>query len=144
MAWLCIKQTSIDVGALAVETQSFKKKTNFILLPSIVCLSWYLQNHNLMISLFLFLFPSDSYKNEITSNNVFSVFDLPVFGARDTISGRTLRYTYGNRRTCVPLLPSLTGDNVTTLRASFGGRDVAGNVFFVSLLALSFLSLSFY
>ncbi|CAI8031417.1 hypothetical protein GBAR_LOCUS17832 [Geodia barretti] len=74
---------------------------------------------------------SGAYKDYITSNGYLSVSDLPVFGAETTVSGRTLRYTYGNRRTCVPLLPPTSGANVTTVRASFSGRDVAGNVFFV-------------
>ena len=73
-----------------------------------------------------------SYKDYVMSNNYFSVVDLPVFGAETTVSGRTLRYTYGNTRTCVPLLPPISGANITILRAAFAGRDVGGNVFFVS------------
>ena len=81
------------------------------------------------------------YGDAITSCANLSVFDLPVFGARTTISGRTVRYTYGNRRVCSALLPPTDGDDYINARASFGGRDIGGNIFFVSLSLCHLISL---
>ena len=63
--------------------------------------------------------------------------DLPLFGAETTISGRTLRFTYGNSRECGALLPQLSeGYEFTTAKASFSGA-LGGAIYFVSHAVLA-------
>lgn len=59
------------------------------------------------------------------------MFDLPVYGHRDTISGRTLRSEGASERNCWALQPMLRMEGVNTAIAAFEG-DIGGAIYFVS------------
>ena len=71
------------------------------------------------------------YGASLTNGNMFSVFDLPVYGHRDTISGRTLRLEGLTQRNCWALQPMLRMEGVITAVAAFEG-EIEGSIYFVS------------
>lgn len=70
------------------------------------------------------------YGSDLTDDNTFSAFSVPVYGSNVSISSRSVRFFDGDYPTCAALIPMLSGSDIIFAKASFNGV-ISGAIYFV-------------